>query len=827
METKERFLRTLSIGTRRDRLFIGEFLRRHHHRLAHEIALYGFPGASTNVNGLPVLTELLHKLADLAGVVARSHGMSLRVCLDYVRYRHPSVLRPSGTVPIYHMALLRVADYLQMDADRAPPVLLQLRAPQSPVSIEEWKKHSAVDYISFDNSDPEAIYVHLNSTHELETHLQIQKLLDGLQVELDFSAAVLSETYGRDRGLSRLRLNRSRVRSNIDEPSLLEDLPYLPVQSQLGADPRILGLLAGPLYGHHPEIGIRELLQNAVDAVRERRWDLIRHGESTDPRCAGRNDCDVLISITTGKGAKLNIVDNGTGMSLDVIRKYFLRAGASLRESQAWKKSFENEEGMAHVLRAGRFGIGVLSAFLLGSHLRVKTRHIKQRGRMEGVVFSVSRSTASIGFSREDLPVGTQIEIPLSQETANRLAANPWLWDWYSLCDVRIKYSIDGREIEPRFRSPTPDTILPPPVWHEISLNRRVSILWTYEEHPYLTYNGLVVGENARLDGVLHGIDWSRTNKPKELGVPKVSVFDPDCELEINLQRTEFQQPAALITGVYDDLCRDFVAFALVSAPKAHISVDSSGYHGVSYPLWTYESRSFSRWFCTPSGAGLVTPQLVKESGFDTMLSCARMTLRAVRPEMYYVSLSSWWPSISSSAWAACVEFDSRLRLPARKKVTWYLRDLILSMLGQYYPKKVYEQWYQAVVCFDPSLVFNTERPYWLEDVALQKSPREAEEAAVVVTLGELDSALDLHLLADQGIADALSALLVVEFQAIYPAVRSSERERICDVWLRYLGQPVIPFDADERAELIAKTRALPGMTSKLEFWQRRKGVFP
>ena len=51
-----------------DRLVIGEFVRRHHARLAHEISLYGFPGLEGGVEEthFPVLAETLPKLADLA-----------------------------------------------------------------------------------------------------------------------------------------------------------------------------------------------------------------------------------------------------------------------------------------------------------------------------------------------------------------------------------------------------------------------------------------------------------------------------------------------------------------------------------------------------------------------------------------------------------------------------------------------------------------------------------------------------------------------------------------------------------------------------------------
>ena len=58
-----------------------------------------------------------------------------------------------GTAVLYPMALLRVADYLQIDRQRAPAVLLQLRNPQSPISVQEWMKHLAVESIN-PASDP-------------------------------------------------------------------------------------------------------------------------------------------------------------------------------------------------------------------------------------------------------------------------------------------------------------------------------------------------------------------------------------------------------------------------------------------------------------------------------------------------------------------------------------------------------------------------------------------------------------------------------------------------------------------------------------------------
>ncbi len=80
---------------------IGEFIRRHHARLAHEIALYGFPGAPVGEkeHEFPAMGERGHKLsklADLIGLSARSHGLSLRVCMAYLDACHSGTPRPMG-----------------------------------------------------------------------------------------------------------------------------------------------------------------------------------------------------------------------------------------------------------------------------------------------------------------------------------------------------------------------------------------------------------------------------------------------------------------------------------------------------------------------------------------------------------------------------------------------------------------------------------------------------------------------------------------------------------------------------------------------------------
>ena len=86
--------------TENDKKLIGEFIRRHHARIAHEIALKGFPGKP---NFIDFANTLDSKTKSIIGLIARSHGTNLRVCLDHVEniYGRDSKKNPNGIHATY------------------------------------------------------------------------------------------------------------------------------------------------------------------------------------------------------------------------------------------------------------------------------------------------------------------------------------------------------------------------------------------------------------------------------------------------------------------------------------------------------------------------------------------------------------------------------------------------------------------------------------------------------------------------------------------------------------------------------------------------------
>ncbi|MFG2356773.1 hypothetical protein [Streptomyces sp. NPDC048521] len=137
---------------------------------------------------------------------------------------------------------------------------------------------------------------------------------------------------------------------------------------------RIQELLMGENLYRDRSLAIRELYQNALDACRYRRASrLMRDGQDTFPW-----------KITFEQGYDpveerhyLECVDNGIGMDETVLAEVFSRAGVRFSDHARFQDmpwQTEGAEGDGSTVRANsRFGIGVLSYFMLADEIRVTT----------------------------------------------------------------------------------------------------------------------------------------------------------------------------------------------------------------------------------------------------------------------------------------------------------------------------------------------------------------------------------------------------------------------------------------------------------------------
>jgi hypothetical protein len=571
-----------------DRFVIGEFLRRHHARLAHEIAIFGLPGAGED---FPVLRSSMGDLAEAAGAVARSHNEDLRLMADYFDAGSPGNLKPFGIHAVYVMALLRVADYVQLDADRAPTLLLRLRQPQSPQSWDEWRKHQAVLFISWENRDPRSLYFEVSHEHNLRTHLQLGELLADLQRELDTSVAVLSETYSSG-PLVGLRLTVERVRTNLHEPSLHARLPYVPRRASLRSAEDLFRLVIRDLYGDQPAVAGRELLQNAVDAVRALdRW--CHERRATRPADSlVETESDVTVEVVELAGdppdLALRVRDRGIGMTPETVVDHFLQAGASYQAVDAGEQLSTDEA--IRWFKVGRFGVGAFAAFLLGREIRVRTRHVSAD---RGVEFVASMEEDLVELRHVDMPVGTEVIVPFAdvngvEPGSGRRNPVSLLSDtaaFYALRHPTVEFHVRTPHRGPVRSStyiPTPGGRLPDD-WRALHGTAFDALLWRlppadpWSQRGRLIHNGIVVKHPGLADPWESEFELAdpyftaRWRNTALFDTPTVAVFDSRNLLGLALTRYSVtDHPAPFEDALIEDIGRDVVAFSLVAGPRPH-----------------------------------------------------------------------------------------------------------------------------------------------------------------------------------------------------------------------------------------------------------------
>lgn len=129
----------------------------------------------------------------------------------------------------------------------------------------------------------------------------------------------------------------------------------------------MIDLLSNHLYST-PHVFIRELLQNAVDAITARRQFETDHD--------GKVGLEVFVA--EGNPPTLYIEDNGIGLTEEEVHQFLAQIG------QTSKRSDEETDFI------GRFGVGLLSCFIVSEEIVVITRSIKSeetiewRGRPDG-----------------------------------------------------------------------------------------------------------------------------------------------------------------------------------------------------------------------------------------------------------------------------------------------------------------------------------------------------------------------------------------------------------------------------------------------------------
>ena len=333
---------------------------------------------------------------ELVAEVAASHNQAA----NWLSRRHQrrdglKVEGVEGSMNIVLPAmLLRLADICDFDRSRTPPILFrqlglegfsclaldgaqgdkQIRAKV--VSTQEWMKHLAVDRWYWD--DEVLCYVATRCPHPV-----VEKVIRHFCAQIAHEVQSVREELHHLSPLGKppawIRLPREVEPKITASGYHFEDLTFRLETNE------ITRLLMGTgLYGN-PELCIRELLQNALDAVqlRDLRWQLKEKlGDAPDWLHVDRwlpeerkSPIHLEWGVDRATGREwISVRDSGVGMTLGQIKKYLATLGSSYYRSP----DFTTEE---HRMRENgliptplsQFGIGILSCFMVADSIELYT----------------------------------------------------------------------------------------------------------------------------------------------------------------------------------------------------------------------------------------------------------------------------------------------------------------------------------------------------------------------------------------------------------------------------------------------------------------------
>jgi hypothetical protein len=355
-----------------DNLVFAEYIRRNHHIFSREIISDGYKNGRKSSPVLDCNIEEVNVLNNYIGIISESHGNSI---LDFQK-RHPFTIPigPSGQrLNIGYLAVcLRFADYLHITRDRTPSIVFNFVNPQNSISQTEWAKHLSVEGIG-----PSGTSITVRATCELpKIHFALETLLENIELELSQCQRYLLESSADQ---SRFSISFQKIISDVKPKQIYDSLKnkwvdtYKPLKVKFSLSTKeIFDLFMGERLYRDKTVGIRELLQNSVDAIRlmnimpykPHGWSpkiMVRHFKNDENK--------EFISVS----------DNGVGMDESIIKEYLCKIGRSYykRSEVTEQIKFYSDSEAKSFVPISEFGIGILSCLMMADQILIDTLRFK------------------------------------------------------------------------------------------------------------------------------------------------------------------------------------------------------------------------------------------------------------------------------------------------------------------------------------------------------------------------------------------------------------------------------------------------------------------
>ena len=252
------------------------------------------------------------------------------------------VLGGCGSVPLpggrkgdlgYVAAVLRIVDYAHINRERASSIDRAFRQTISRDSLVHWIAQENID--GPEREDSELVYRAARPITDVDAWWLYYGMLSGLDTEIRSVRRYLDR-----RPISQGRFSLQAVRGAASPQEASVYIPtngFLPIEVNLrtGSIDRLVQLLAGEsLYGPDPMAAVRELIQNARDAV------MLKMATATSEIDQAALSIPIKIAIRQEAGSNiLEVKDWGVGMTSKVVTDYLISIASDYWTSQIGRAS--------------------------------------------------------------------------------------------------------------------------------------------------------------------------------------------------------------------------------------------------------------------------------------------------------------------------------------------------------------------------------------------------------------------------------------------------------------------------------------------------------
>lgn len=346
-----------------------ETLRLLHSRQAEKLLMQCWPGLDGESRNLMEDIELRNYYGPHIGRIAASHGKDAAVAEQ--EWANAAPLTPPSSLGLDASAqwkvdrlkiamLLRCIDAAHIDSRRAPDMLTSLIQPTG-ISREHWLFQNHLGSLAINDQDE--LYWSSRAFEEKDSDAwwRCYDTMTMIDREIRTANRILKNN-GRNELLAK------GVAGAQDLSIFVQNVPVqgwrpVDVSFQIRNVGSVIERFGGAkLYGDEPHLALRELIQNAADAIRARRLyrNKPEHGR-----------IDIFLKEEDGAWW-LHVQDNGIGMSRYVLTDVLLDFGRSLWRDAALREQWTGLAGKGFEA-VGQFGIGFFSVFMLGDEIKVTT----------------------------------------------------------------------------------------------------------------------------------------------------------------------------------------------------------------------------------------------------------------------------------------------------------------------------------------------------------------------------------------------------------------------------------------------------------------------